>query len=413
MPSGGEKNSENYSVDLEYNASGTKRAKQTKTDGSPLDQTDYIANFVYENNQLQFILTSEGRIMMQNEATYEYQYFLKDHLGNTRISLSQNGTLLQEDAYYPFGMNIAGLSYSDASPENKYKYNGKGLEDEFGLDWYDYGARFYDAELGRFLGIDPIADKFAHVSTYNYAENEPITNIDLWGLQKVHYTKALYWAQFSDYVKKESGFDLRRRNDPSYLKNYPERLLKTARNEIDEAAKFAGQSPLMIVLTGLAIAPFAVEGATAATVIRLPSITPYVARGIIGISEEIGFALDVVGGAVAANPKTASAIMEALITALLPIHENGIANPISGNGAYNAWTRLFIQSYQLIDELTDEQIEAIKGIGSLLESNTKLPDTNNQNSSNVSEIYKAVGGNRPKSNSEKDFEESMQWLKDQ
>ncbi len=43
IPSGGEKNGKNYSVDLEYDASGTKRAKQTKTDGSPLSQTNYIA----------------------------------------------------------------------------------------------------------------------------------------------------------------------------------------------------------------------------------------------------------------------------------------------------------------------------------------------------------------------------------
>ncbi len=175
---------ENNTIAHLYDASGTKRAKQTKTDASPLDQTNYIANFVYENNQLQFILTSEGRIMMQNEDTYEYQYFLKDHLGNTRITMNQNGTVLQEDAYYPFGMNIAGLSYSDASPENKYKYNGKELQDEFGLDWYDYGARFYDPVLGRFTGIDPIADQFAHVSPYNYAENEPVGSIDLWGLQR-------------------------------------------------------------------------------------------------------------------------------------------------------------------------------------------------------------------------------------
>ncbi len=165
-----------------YDASGTKRAKQTKTDGSPIDQTDYIANFVYENNQLQFILTSEGRIMMQNEATYEYQYFLKDHLGNTRITVNQNGTVLQEDAYYPFGMNIAGLSSANSSPENKYKYNGKELQDEFGLDWYDYGARFYDPKIARWHAVDPKAEEMNSWSPYNYSFNNPIKFIDPTGM---------------------------------------------------------------------------------------------------------------------------------------------------------------------------------------------------------------------------------------
>ena len=182
MPSVGEKNGENYSVNLEYNASGTKRAKQTKTDGSPHDQSNYIANFVYENNQLQFILTSEGRIMMQNNGTYGYQYFLKNHLGNTRITMNQNGTVLQEDAYYPFGMNIAGLSSVNSSPENKYKYNGKRctersrseLEGDFGLDWYDYGDRLYDPALGRFMTLDPLAEKFISQTGYAYASNTPI-----------------------------------------------------------------------------------------------------------------------------------------------------------------------------------------------------------------------------------------------
>jgi len=105
--------------------------------------------------------------------------------------MNQNGTILLEDAYYPFGMNIAGLSYSDASPENRYKYNGKrcaersrsDLEGEFGLDWYDYGARFYDAVLGRFPCVDPIIEQFPYLTPFNYASNNPITNIDLWGLQ--------------------------------------------------------------------------------------------------------------------------------------------------------------------------------------------------------------------------------------
>jgi RHS repeat-associated protein len=51
------------------------------------------------------------------------------------------------------------------------------------FDWYDYGARFYDPGLGRFPSLDPLADKFYHLSPYNYASNSPIAMVDLWGLQ--------------------------------------------------------------------------------------------------------------------------------------------------------------------------------------------------------------------------------------
>lgn len=68
--------------------------------------------------------------------------------------------------------------------DSRYQYNGKELDEDFGLRLYAYGARYYDAVTGRFTGVDPIGDKFAHVTTYNYAENEPVANIDLHGLQQ-------------------------------------------------------------------------------------------------------------------------------------------------------------------------------------------------------------------------------------
>ncbi len=148
---------------------------------------------MYENNQLQFILTSEGRIMMQNNGTYEYQYFLKDHLGNTRITFDENLNILQEDAYYPYGMNIAGLSYSDASPENRYKYNSKELQDDFGLDWYDYGARFYDPQIARWHSVDPKAEEMNTWSPYNYSFNNPIKFIDPTGMNPHGFDDCDLW----------------------------------------------------------------------------------------------------------------------------------------------------------------------------------------------------------------------------
>ena len=63
--------------------------------------------------------------------------------------------------------------------KNRYLYNGKEFEEFNGLKWSDYGARWYMPEIGRFTGVDPISDQYPHVSVYNYAENEPIGNIDL------------------------------------------------------------------------------------------------------------------------------------------------------------------------------------------------------------------------------------------
>ena len=79
---------------------------------------------------------------------------------------------------------------NDAARDNKYQYNGKEIQDDWSLNWYAYGARYYDAALGRFTGVDPIADRFPHVTTYNYAENMPVNGIDLYGLQWVHFSEA-------------------------------------------------------------------------------------------------------------------------------------------------------------------------------------------------------------------------------
>ena len=68
----------------------------------------------------------------------------------------------------------------------------------------DYGARWYDGSVGRFTGVDPISDEFPWVTVYNYAENGPIVNIDLWGLQAINSNGALY---YSVKLYGQKGFD--------------------------------------------------------------------------------------------------------------------------------------------------------------------------------------------------------------
>ena len=60
----------------------------------------------------------------------------------------------------------------------KYKYNGKELQDELGLNMYDYGARNYDPALGRWMNMDPMAEKYFGASPYNYVLNSPVNAVD-------------------------------------------------------------------------------------------------------------------------------------------------------------------------------------------------------------------------------------------
>ena len=87
--------------------------------------------------------------------------------------------ILQQNHYYPFGMNMEGAWSAES---NKYQYNGKELNTDFGLDWNDYGARWYDAGLGSFTTIDPLGEVMSSVSSYSYSFNNPFSFNDPTGM---------------------------------------------------------------------------------------------------------------------------------------------------------------------------------------------------------------------------------------
>jgi RHS repeat-associated protein len=170
----------NNAIDYLYSANGVKLQKSKTINGDQGDLTHYLGNIVFTNETPDYIFTPEGRATPNQNGGFGYEYYLTDHLGNTRVSFNQSGKVLQDNSYYPFGMSMGeSLSFiSDISTENKYKYNGKEMQDDFGLDWYDYGARFYDPALGRWHVVDPLTYERTWVSPYNYTQNNPLNRID-------------------------------------------------------------------------------------------------------------------------------------------------------------------------------------------------------------------------------------------
>ena len=80
-------------------------------------------------------------------------------------------------SYYPFGLRHRGVGLR-VNESCDYLYNGKELQSDFGLGWYDYGARFYDPAIARWNHIDPSAENYYAWSPYSYGINNPIKFID-------------------------------------------------------------------------------------------------------------------------------------------------------------------------------------------------------------------------------------------
>ncbi|MFG4002080.1 RHS repeat domain-containing protein [Flavobacterium aquidurense] len=127
---------------------------------------------------------------MKNEngaLSYVFQY--KDHLGNVRVSYAKNPQtqvleIIEENNYYPFGLKHKG--YNDYLPiANKYKYNGKELQDELGLNMYDMDMRQYDPAIARWIVQDPIVHH--NQSPYSAFNGNPVYWADPSGMAGAHY----------------------------------------------------------------------------------------------------------------------------------------------------------------------------------------------------------------------------------
>ena len=98
-----------------------------------------------------------------------------------------NADIITANDYYPGGMDMPRRSYSSGS-QYRYGFNGKEKDNKDGVVQYDYGFRIYDPRLVRFKSVDPLSKEYPWYTPYQFAGNSPIQNIDLDGLEEVHYS---------------------------------------------------------------------------------------------------------------------------------------------------------------------------------------------------------------------------------
>ena len=162
----------NGTITFLYDANGNKLSKTISTGV----QKDYLGGIEYNNGLVEAVYHEEGRATPQG-TTWQYEYSLKDHLGNTRVIFADSnndGTpeIIQESDYYPFGMQHA----SSTTATNYYLFNGIERQEDLNLNVDMAHFRTYDYALGRWWQTDPKYDYSQAV--YSGMGNNPILYSD-------------------------------------------------------------------------------------------------------------------------------------------------------------------------------------------------------------------------------------------
>ncbi|MCD0488053.1 hypothetical protein LPB86_07420 [Pedobacter sp. MC2016-14] len=167
-------------IQYNYDGSGVCLTKQVVDNGGTIKTTAYLEGFVAVDNMLSYINTAEGRVRTAS-GVGTYEYYIKDHLGNVRVSFENQGgvaVVRQENSFYAFG--LVHNSSPVISGANKEITAGSIWDDDFGNDpdLYTMPYRQYDPVLARFNAVDPMAEKYDDLTVYNFAFNNPVTFSD-------------------------------------------------------------------------------------------------------------------------------------------------------------------------------------------------------------------------------------------
>ncbi|MEV4883276.1 RHS repeat-associated core domain-containing protein, partial [Chitinophaga ginsengisegetis] len=242
-----------------------QRLKEMEPDQQNPDRPKAYLNFVLFDDQFKLVDGNSGvkqvkaepdqlQTLAQDKMVMEKSGFLYVYTSNESpqevffdnvVVAQASGPLLEETHYYPFGLTMAGISSNALKgsnyPENNLKYNGKELQskefgDGSGLEWYDYGARMYDVQIGRWHLIDPLVDKWNSYSPYNYTLNSPVNYVDPDGQDVrigIQQDKNGSWTITLSSTIYVTGYEADKRVGEynKYLKDHPGLLTNTTKNQ--------------------------------------------------------------------------------------------------------------------------------------------------------------------------------------
>lgn len=148
---------------------------QTRTPQSaPHIERRYCGNYIYSGPALSQILIDGGYITLDSSGNPSYYFYVQDHQGNNRLVLSASGGVEEVNSYYPYG----GLMSMSTASTQRFKYNGKELNQHSYMMWYDYGARQSAPLLGRFTSMDPLCENYYPISPYAYCVGNSVRFVD-------------------------------------------------------------------------------------------------------------------------------------------------------------------------------------------------------------------------------------------
>ncbi len=171
---------ENGEFFYRYNAAGQRICKESLIPPCEyyiLDE-DQILGVIKDDSLLYWNIWGNGTIgrAEPNAGSLDNFYYLQDHLGSTRQVVNETGFVQEAYDYYPFGIKMPGRIFLSGMDITKNLFTGKEQDKE--TRWYYFGARFFHPAIGKWLAVDPLADKHPFWSPYVYTFNNPINFFD-------------------------------------------------------------------------------------------------------------------------------------------------------------------------------------------------------------------------------------------